>query len=122
MVAAQVLITMYGSTAFSIVRINGDQWAISVVVALLCIPWGVCVRLFPDAWFEVGAKVVGKPFVVAYRPLARVTERVMTRLGRLRSKKGEKEAVESDDGSYVGRGKNPVQKVSVKGDAEKGIM
>jgi Ca2+-transporting ATPase len=119
MVAAQVLIAMYGSRAFSIVRINGDQWAISVVVALLCIPWGVCVRLFPDAWFEVGAKFVGKPFVLVYRPVARVTKRVMGKMSR-KKQKGEKESaddVSNDSSSYVGRGKSPV-----RGDAEKGVM
>lgn len=114
MVAAQVLIAMYGSTAFSIVRINGEQWAISVVVALLCVPWGVCVRLFPDEWFGVIAKVVGRPFVLAYRPLARVTDRV---LGKM--KKGKKDVAGSDDGSFMGRGKSPVR---MGGDAEKGVM
>jgi Ca2+-transporting ATPase len=117
MVAAQVLIAMYGSTAFSIVRINGEQWAISVVVALLCVPWGVCVRLFPDEWFGLIAKVVGRPFVLAYRPLARVTDRVM---GKMR--KNKKVGTNSDDGSFMGRGKSPVQTIGVKGDAEKGLM
>jgi Ca2+-transporting ATPase len=115
MVAAQVLIAMYGSTAFSIVRINGDQWAISVVVAVLCIPWGVCIRLFPDAWFEVGAKFFGKPFVVAYRPCARVWHRVMAKMSK---KKVEKDAVSNDSGSFVGKGKTPFK----VGGAEKGIM
>jgi Ca2+-transporting ATPase len=115
MVAAQVLIAMYGSTAFSIVRINGDQWAISVVVAVLCIPWGVCIRLFPDAWFEVGAKFFGKPFVVAYRPCARVWHRVMAKMSK---KKVEKDAVSNDSGSFVGKGKTPFR----VGGAEKGIM
>jgi Ca2+-transporting ATPase len=57
------------------VPLDGNQWAISVVVALLCVPWGVCVRLLPDAWFETIAKFVGKPFVAMYRPLARLTDR-----------------------------------------------
>ncbi|PVH95686.1 calcium-translocating P-type ATPase [Periconia macrospinosa] len=113
MVGCQVAIAFFGSTAFSIVRINGPQWAISIVVALLCIPWGVCVRLFPDAWFGVIARVVGKPFVLAYRPLARVTDRVMAKVKR--SKKGESEGA-------LNRGKSPVSNGSVDGDAEKGVM
>ncbi|KAF1921352.1 hypothetical protein BDU57DRAFT_584509 [Ampelomyces quisqualis] len=123
MVSAQILIAMYGSTAFSIVRINGYQWAISVVVAVLCIPWGVCVRLFPDAWFEVGAKFFGKPFVVVYRPVARVTSRLMAKFGSLsKSKKGEKDFAESNDGSYAGRGKSPVQTIGMRHDAEKVVV
>tara|TARA_R110002003_G_scaffold248_2_gene17647 strand:- start:52947 stop:53639 length:693 start_codon:yes stop_codon:yes gene_type:complete len=126
MVSAQVLIAMYGSTAFSIVRINGNQWAISIVVAVLCVPWGCCVRLFPDRWFEVGAKFFGKPFVVLYRPLARFTGRVLKKLGSLKkSKKNEKDTSETsshDEGSWVGRGKSPLQTIRVSGDAEKGVL
>lgn len=122
MVSAQVLIAMFGGTAFSIVRIDGNQWAISVVIAVLCIPWGVCVRLFPDRWFNVGAKVLGRPFVVMYRPVARVTGRVMGRMGGFRKKKEEKEVVEKDGESYVGRGKSPVETVRVSGDVEKGML
>jgi Ca2+-transporting ATPase len=126
MVAAQVLIAMFGGTAFSIVRINGNQWAISVVMALLCIPWGVCVRLFPDAWFEVGAKFFGKPFVVAYRPLSRVLGRAMKKMERKKKQQGEKEgegdAVSNDSSSHVGKGKSAVQKINVRGDAEKGVV
>jgi Ca2+-transporting ATPase len=124
MVAAQVLIAMYGSTAFSIVRINGNQWAISVVVAVLCIPWGCCIRIFPDAWFEIGAKFFGKPFVVLYRPCARITARVMKKLASKKKQKSEKEVGDaaSDSSSYVGRGKSPVHTSNVNGDAEKGVM
>ncbi|KAH8691736.1 hypothetical protein GQ44DRAFT_695491 [Phaeosphaeriaceae sp. PMI808] len=122
MVSAQVLIAMYGSTAFSIVRINGNQWAISVVVAALCLPWGCCVRLFPDAWFEVGAKFFGKPFVVMYRPCARLTQRVMKKMESKKKRKGEKDAITNDSSSVVSRGKSPAQTLRVSGDAEKGVM
>lgn len=115
MVGAQIVIAFYGSTAFSIVRINGPQWAISVIVALLCLPWGCCVRLFPDRWFEVGAKFFGKPFVLAYRPCARLFRRAMAKMSR---KKGEKDAASNDSASYTGRGKSPVR--TVDGDVEKG--
>jgi Ca2+-transporting ATPase len=121
MVSAQVLIAMYGSTAFSIVRIDGNQWAISVVIAVLCIPWGVCVRLFPDAWFEIGAKFFGKPFVVAYRPCARLTAKAMKKMASKKKTKGGKE-VSDDSSSSIRRGKSPMEKVSVRGDAEKGML
>ncbi|OAL46758.1 calcium-translocating P-type ATPase [Pyrenochaeta sp. DS3sAY3a] len=124
MVGAQICIVFFGSTAFSIVRINGNQWAISVVVALLCLPWGCAVRMFPDAWFGVVAKFVGTPFVIVYRPLARVTDRVMGRIGGLfrRNKKSEKEEVGSETASVEGRGKSPVQTIRVSGDVEKGVL
>lgn len=127
MVGAQICIVFFGSTAFSIVRINGNQWAISVVVALLCLPWGCVVRKFPDAWFGVAAKFVGTPFVIVYRPLARVTDRVMGKMGGLfsRRKKSEKDggdAPGSETASYEGRGKSPVQTIRVSGDVEKGVL
>ncbi|PSN61781.1 calcium-translocating P-type ATPase [Corynespora cassiicola Philippines] len=122
MVGCQIVITFYGSTAFSIVPINGPQWGISLITALLCIPWGVCVRLFPDRWFEVIAKFVGRPFVIVYRPLARMTDRVTAKLRPKKKQEEEKDAASSDGGSYVGRGKSPVQTIRVSGDAEKGVM
>ncbi|KAH7384321.1 hypothetical protein DE146DRAFT_622163 [Phaeosphaeria sp. MPI-PUGE-AT-0046c] len=115
MVSAQVLIAMYGGRAFSITRISGNQWAISVVVAVLCIPWGCAVRLFPDAWFAVLAHFFGKPFVLAYRPLARFTGRMMKKLSSKKKQKGEKDAASNDSLSYVGTGKAPAQNVSEKG-------
>ncbi|CAI6332578.1 unnamed protein product [Periconia digitata] len=108
MVGCQIAIAFFGKAAFSIVPINGPQWAISVLVALFCIPWGVCVRLFPDSWFAAIAHVVGGPFVVAYRPLARLVDRMSAKF----SKKGETKALD--------RGKSPVH--SIEGDAEKGVM
>lgn len=119
MVGCQVVIIYFGSTAFSIVPLNGNQWAISVVVALLCVPWGVCVRLFPDEWFGAIAKFVGTPFVIMYHPLARFTDRVTAKLSRNKGKGSESS---SDAGSYVGRGKSPVETLPVSGDAEKGIL
>ncbi|KAJ4352502.1 plasma membrane calcium [Didymosphaeria variabile] len=120
MVGCQVVIIYFGSTAFSIVQLNGNQWAISVVVALLCVPWGVCVRLFPDKWFGAIAKFVGRPFVAMYRPLARFTDRVSEKLSRKKGKASEDG--ESDGGSYAGRGKSPVETVSVSGDVEKSVL
>jgi Ca2+-transporting ATPase len=115
MVGAQVAIVYVGKRAFGIVPLSGEQWAISVVVALFCVPWAVAIRCFPDRWFEVGAKFVGRPFVLVYRPLARFTNRVGAKMSR-----GKKTEMEGDDeASYTGRGKSPVQNVSVSADLEK---
>ncbi|KAI8932108.1 hypothetical protein NX059_010993 [Plenodomus lindquistii] len=123
MVGAQIVIVFYGSTAFSIVRINGNQWAISVIIAILCLPWGCCVRLFPDSWFAIGAKFFGKPFVVVYRPCARFWNRMMARMNSKKGRSSEKDA--QDSSIHVGRGKSSVESVQVKGfkgDTEKGII
>lgn len=88
MVGCQIAIAFVGGQAFSIVRITGSQWAVSVVVAVLCLPWAVLVRLFPDAWFERAAKFVGRPVVLVYRPLSRASSRFGRWVGRaFRSKK-----------------------------------
>ncbi|KAI0867822.1 calcium-translocating P-type ATPase [Hypoxylon argillaceum] len=72
MVGLQVLIIFVGGAAFEIKPINGVQWAICVVSAFLCLPWGVLIRLFPDEWFAIIAGTVGAPFVAVYRVLARL--------------------------------------------------
>lgn len=50
MVAGQVLIIFVGSTAFSVERITGAQWGISLVLGFLSIPVGILIRLVPDSW------------------------------------------------------------------------
>jgi len=124
MVGAQVCIVYFGGRAFNIVPLSGEQWAISVVVAIFCVPWAVCIRCFPDRWFEVGAKFFGRPFVVVYRPVARFTTRVGQKMSRKKKVDEKAESGSDADGSsYMGRGKSPVQTIRVSGDLEKkGIM
>lgn len=76
MVGCQILIAFVGKMAFSIVPINGVQWAICILVAALSWPWAIVVRTFPDDWFAVVARVVGKPVVMVYRPLSRGIHRL----------------------------------------------
>ena len=71
MVGAQIAIIFVGGAAFEITRIDGTQWAICVVVAAVCLPWAVLVRLFPDALFAKIAGIVGRPFVITYRLLGK---------------------------------------------------
>jgi Ca2+-transporting ATPase len=126
MIGCQIAIAFFGSTAFSIVRINGPQWAISVVVAFMCIPWAVCVRLFPDRWFEIGAKFFGWPFVQIYRPLARfydsITPKLTPKKWQKKKNSEKNDAASSDSGSYVGHGKSPVETVRGSKDIEKGVL
>lgn len=47
-IAGQVLIIFVGGAAFSVERLNGAQWGVSIVLGLLSLPVGVVIRLFPD--------------------------------------------------------------------------
>ncbi|EFQ35497.1 calcium-translocating P-type ATPase [Colletotrichum graminicola M1.001] len=73
MIGLQVGIVFVGGRVFEIKEggLNGTQWAISIVVAFMSLPWGVLVRILPDAWFGRVAAFVGKPFVVVYKFLER---------------------------------------------------
>ena len=48
MVGGQVLIIFVGGKAFNVVRLNGAQWAYSIVLGFLSIPVGAAIRLIPD--------------------------------------------------------------------------
>lgn len=91
MVGAQIAIVFVGGTAFSITQIDGVQWAICVVLALLSLPWAVVIRLFPDEKFARITSVVGGPFVVVYKVLAKgwgIVKRVFRR-GKKEKRKGD---------------------------------
>ena len=52
-VGGQIIIIFFGGAAFSVVRLDGPQWALSIVLGLLSIPFGVIVRLLlrvPCGW------------------------------------------------------------------------
>ncbi|KAG5354630.1 Calcium-transporting ATPase 2 [Yarrowia sp. B02] len=46
----QVLIMFVGGAAFSIVHLNGGQWATSLICGVVSLPAGMLIRLVPDAW------------------------------------------------------------------------
>ncbi|KAJ4243463.1 plasma membrane calcium [Fusarium torreyae] len=58
MAAGQLIIIFFGSDAFVVTRLNGVQWAISLVLGFFSIPIGVLIRLFPDAWFHAIVKAL----------------------------------------------------------------
>ncbi|KAI1371451.1 plasma membrane calcium-transporting ATPase [Hypoxylon crocopeplum] len=82
MVGAQIAIVFVGGAAFEITALDGTQWAICVVAALVSLPWAVVVRLFPDEWFAQIAGTVGSPVVVVYRFLAKVCNKISAAFGR----------------------------------------
>ncbi|CRG85033.1 Ca2+-transporting ATPase [Talaromyces islandicus] len=51
-VGGQVLIIFVGGQAFSIERLNGPQWAVSLVLGVISIPVAVIIRLIPDEFIR----------------------------------------------------------------------
>ena len=50
-VAGQIMIVFVGGRAFSVRRLNGAQWAYSLVLGAFSIPVGMIIRLIPDELF-----------------------------------------------------------------------
>jgi Ca2+-transporting ATPase len=77
MVAGQVLIIFFGSTAFVVTRLNGVQWAISLVLGFMSIPVGILIRLFPDSWIRaVVVRLPSRPAWLRRRPKKKADQEV----------------------------------------------
>ncbi|KAG9777914.1 calcium-translocating P-type ATPase, partial [Aureobasidium melanogenum] len=121
MVGGQVMIVFIGGKAFSITRLDGAQWAISLLTALPCLLWAVLVRCFPDKWFGVvfngavggvaivlrpiwrGLRFIFHPVAQMVRAIARFSGRTMRRIsGKSVSEEMEEEGehihVDDDNG------------------------
>jgi P-type Ca2+ transporter type 2C len=117
MVGGQIMIVFVGGQAFQITRLDGPQWAISILCAVPCLLWAVLVRLFPDPIFEVifnacyGALTfVLRPFWkvmhIIFHPVAQVFRACSRATKRLFKKKGEdsdgetpeKRSIDEEDG------------------------
>lgn len=96
MIGCQVMIMYVGGRAFSINRIGGKDWGISIVLGALSLPWAIVVRLFPDSWFAALAHFFGWPVVQVYRPLSRWTHAASRKLRGLRRKNKESEDVANE--------------------------
>jgi Ca2+-transporting ATPase len=103
MVGLQVCIIYVGDRAFEISSggLDGTQWAISIIAAVLCLPWAVLVRLVPDESFAKVARVVGAPVVVVYHALSRFvfspTSRFFGRIFKRNKKSDDEEEKEPVD-------------------------
>ncbi|KEF50966.1 Ca2+-transporting ATPase [Exophiala aquamarina CBS 119918] len=60
MAAGQVLIVFIGGDAFVVTRLNGAQWAISLVLGFMSIPMGILIRLIPDIVADTLMRWMGK--------------------------------------------------------------
>lgn len=52
MIGGQVMIIFVGGQAFKVVRLTGKEWALSVGLGAISIPWGALIRLTPDSWLS----------------------------------------------------------------------
>jgi Ca2+-transporting ATPase len=59
MLGGQILIIFIGGEAIGVEKLDGVQWAISLILGFFSIPMGVLIRLFPDTAFET----LFKPFL-----------------------------------------------------------
>lgn len=69
MVGCQIAIMFVGGKVFSVTGMTGVQWAISVALPALSLPWAILVRLFPDEMFGTVVKVATWPLVKAFAGL-----------------------------------------------------
>lgn len=53
MIGGQIMIIFVGGAAFRITRLDGPQWAISILCALPCLLWAVLIRCLPDKYFAI---------------------------------------------------------------------
>jgi P-type Ca2+ transporter type 2C len=47
-IGGQILIINFGGSAFSIARLNGAQWGVSLILGLFSLPLGALIRLIPN--------------------------------------------------------------------------
>jgi len=52
MVAGQIMIIFVGGVAFSVTKLNGVEWGISIGLGAISLPVAVIIRLIPDHWLE----------------------------------------------------------------------
>jgi P-type Ca2+ transporter type 2C len=58
MIGVQVLFIFIGGETLSVTRLTAAQWAISVVLGVLCIPFGFVMRLISDEFLNRRVRVL----------------------------------------------------------------
>ncbi|KAI1628781.1 Ca2+-transporting ATPase [Exophiala viscosa] len=133
MIAGQIMIIFVGGQAFSITRLNGVQWAISLLTALPCLLWGVLVRCLPDAWFAVVFYGVTHALAVALRPVWKLLHiilhpvasmfRAITRFSKrtMQRMTGRKTSADEDESTHATGQEQVTEMNSMNVDEEAGI-
>lgn len=82
MIGGQIMIIFVGGKAFQIKRIDGNQWAISVLCALPCLLWAVLLRCIPDKYAAIFFSFVGKVWYAVALPVLGLLAFVFRPFGR----------------------------------------
>lgn len=125
MVGGQVMIIFIGGRAFSIKRLDGIQWAISIGCAVPCLLWAILLRCIPDkyagtvfgiaarTWLAIvrpilkGLRIVLHPIVTIWRaissvvfsPVKRFSQRTVAKTMKRKGSKAESGTSSSSSGS-----------------------
>jgi Ca2+-transporting ATPase len=100
-IGGQILIIYVGGTAFSVTRLDSIQWAVSIILGMLSLPFGALLRLIPNyskSWFS-------------RRPKLNVETSVAPEQNPVVS---EGEPAEMDTSSYAWRSRNLIRRMGKK--------
>ncbi|TGZ76872.1 putative calcium-transporting ATPase 2 [Ascodesmis nigricans] len=65
MIGGQVMIIFVGGAAFSVTKLDGVQWAISIIIGAISLPIAVIIRLIPD---QIIAKIMPRAMTGRQKP------------------------------------------------------
>ena len=88
-IGGQVLIIFVGGVAIGVTPLNGIQWAVCLICAVITLPVGVLLRLLPDEYFAAvfnftvnGFKLLLGPFVKMFEILKKSLEVILRPFSR----------------------------------------
>jgi P-type Ca2+ transporter type 2C len=82
MAGGQVMIIFVGGRAFEVVRLDGEQWAASIMLGLPVLPWGALLRCISDETAGRGLMALVRPIVAVCRPIGRCFGAMFSPIGR----------------------------------------
>lgn len=71
-IGGQILIIFVGGVAIGVTPLNGIQWAVCLICAVVTLPVGVLLRFLPDEYFAVVFNFTVDGFRLLLRPVARM--------------------------------------------------
>lgn len=73
-IGGQILIIFVGGVALGVTPLNGIQWAVCLICAVVTLPVGVLLRLLPDEYFAVVFNFTIDGFKLLLRPVVRMSQ------------------------------------------------
>lgn len=71
-IGGQILIIFVGGVAIGVTPLNGIQWAVCLICAVVTLPVGVLLRFLPDEYFAVVFNFTVDGFKLLLRPIQKV--------------------------------------------------